>query len=46
MYVNHKQINYLFAYLKVWDHSKIIDLEFLILVVSRRASETSKTPHS
>ena len=34
------------AYLKVWDHSKIVDLIFLIWMVSTRASETSKTPHS
>ena len=29
MYVNHSKIN-LLAYLKVWDHSKIVDLAFLI----------------
>ena len=39
------KINFL-AYLKVWDHSKIQDLIFLIWMVSTRASESSKTPHS
>ena len=39
-------INYCIAYLKLWDRSKISDLEFLIWVVSPRAHQFSKTPHS
>ena len=39
------KINFL-AYLKPWDHSKIVDLELLIWPVSLRAHQTSKTPHS
>ena len=31
---------------RLWDHSQIVDLIFLIRMVSTRASETSKTPHS
>ena len=31
---------------RLWDHSQIVDLVFLIWMVSTRASETSKTPHS
>ena len=31
---------------RLWDHSQIVDLIFLIWMVSTRASETSKTPHS
>ena len=44
-HINHYKNNFL-AYLKVWDHSKIQDLIFLIWMVSTRASESSKTPHS
>ena len=36
----------LFAYLKLQDHSKIVDLTFLIRMVSTRAHQTPKTPHS
>ena len=35
-----------FAYLKLRDHSKIVDLVFLILTKKFSAPETSKTPHS
>ena len=38
------KINFL-AYLKVWDHSQIVDLIFLIWVVSTRAPETHWAPH-
>ena len=31
---------------RLWDHSQIVDLIFLIRMVSTRASESSKTPHS
>ena len=31
---------------RLWDHSQIVDLIFLIWMVSTRASESSKTPHS
>ena len=31
---------------RLWDHSQIVDLIFLIRTVSTRAHETSKTPHS
>ena len=31
---------------RLWDHSQIVDLIFLIKMVSTRAHETSKTPHS
>ena len=31
---------------RLWDHSQIVDLIFLIRMVSTRAHETSKTPHS
>ena len=31
---------------RLWDHSQIVDLIFMIWMVSTRASETSKTPHS
>ena len=42
---NHYEINFL-AYLKLWDHSKILDLDFLILPLSTRAHQSFKTPHS
>ena len=38
--------NIWFAYLKLRDHSKIVDLVFLILTKKFSAPETSKTPHS
>ena len=31
---------------RLWDHSQIVDLIFLIRMVSTRAHEPSKTPHS
>ena len=31
---------------RLWDHSQIVDLIFLNRMVSTRASESSKTPHS
>ena len=31
---------------RLWDHSQIVDLIFLNRMVSMRASESSKTPHS
>ena len=43
-HVNHYKINFL-AYLKVWDHSQIVDLILLIWVVSTRAPETHWAPH-
>jgi len=36
---------HLLAYLKLWDHSGIVDLDVLRRVVSLRALETSIAPH-
>ena len=36
-HANHQKFNSL-AYLKVWDHSKVVDLVFLILTKTNRSS--------
>ena len=47
IYITHYFLKkYFLAYLKPWDHSKIVNLELLIRPVSLRAHQTSKTPHS
>ena len=43
--VYHEQVK-IIACLKLWDHSKVVDFELLIWVISLKVRQTSKTSDS